>query len=45
MFNSGAPVKIVYPSEGTSAVPDGVAIIKNTKNLEKCEKICGFCAK
>lgn len=40
--NSGSPVKIVYPSEGTSAVPDGVAIIKGTKNLENAKKFVDF---
>ncbi len=39
---SGAPVKIVYPSEGTSAVPDGVAVIKNAKNTENAKKFIDF---
>ncbi len=39
---SGAPVKIVYPSEGTSAVPDGVAIIKGTKNLDNAKRFMDF---
>lgn len=30
----GAPVKIVYPSEGTSARPDGVALVKGGPNPE-----------
>ena len=30
---AGRPVKIVYPSEGTSATPDGAAIVKGAKNL------------
>lgn len=40
--NSGAPVKIVYPEEGTSAVPDGVAIIKNAKNMDNAQKFIDF---
>ena len=27
-------MKVVFPTDGTSAVPDGVAIVKNCKNLE-----------
>lgn len=30
---AGSPVKIVYPTEGTSATPDGAAIIKGAKNI------------
>lgn len=40
--NSGAPVKIVYPSEGTSAIPDGVAIIKDAKNMENAKIFVDF---
>lgn len=40
--NSGAPVKIVYPEEGTSAVPDGVAIIKGAKNLDNAKTFVDF---
>ncbi|AMC94091.1 iron ABC transporter substrate-binding protein [Erysipelothrix larvae] len=39
---SGAPVKIVYPEEGTSAIPDGVAIIKDAKNLDNAKKFVDF---
>lgn len=39
---NGAPVKIVYPEEGTSAVPDGVAIIKDAKNLENAKTFVDF---
>lgn len=39
---SGAPVKVVYPSEGTSAVPDGVAIIKDAKNMDNAKKFVDF---
>lgn len=40
--NSGAPVKLVYPSEGTSAVPDGVAIIKGAKNMDNAKEFVEF---
>lgn len=40
--NSGAPVEIVYPEEGTSAVPDGVAIIKGATNLENAKTFVDF---
>lgn len=40
--NSGAPVKIVYPSEGTSAIPDGVAIIKGAKNSVNAKVFVDF---
>jgi len=30
----GGPVQIVYPSEGTSIVPDGMALLKGAKNAE-----------
>ncbi len=39
---NGAPVKIVYPSEGTSAVPDGVAIIKDAVNMENAKVFVDF---
>ncbi|NLC54705.1 MAG: extracellular solute-binding protein [Erysipelothrix sp.] len=39
---SGAPVKIIYPEDGTSAVPDGQAIIKGAKNMENAKKFIDF---
>ncbi len=42
LVNAGAPVKIVYPSEGTSAVPDGVAIIKGAPNAENAKIFVDF---
>ena len=30
----GGHLKMIYPEDGTSAVPDGIAIVKNCKNLE-----------
>lgn len=38
----GAPVSIVYPKEGTVVKADGVAIIKNAKNLENAKKFIDF---
>lgn len=38
----GAPVKMAYPEEGTTAVPDGVAIIRGAKNMENAKKFIDF---
>ncbi len=38
----GAPIEIVYPEEGVVIQPDGLAIIKNSKNLEKSKKFVDF---
>ncbi len=38
----GAPVKMTYPTEGTTAVPDGVAIIRGAKNMENAKKFIDF---
>lgn len=38
----GAPVKVVYPKEGTIAKADGVAIIKAAKNMENAKKFIDF---
>lgn len=39
---SGSPVEIVYPEDGTSAIPDGIAIIKGTKNAENAKRFVDF---
>lgn len=39
---AGADVGIVYPSEGTSAVPDGIALVKGAKNKETAEIFLNF---
>ncbi len=39
---AGADVGFVYPTEGTSVVPDGTAIIKGAKNLENAKKFVDF---
>ncbi|MEK3734930.1 MULTISPECIES: ABC transporter substrate-binding protein [Paenibacillus] len=41
-MEGGAQIGIIYPSEGTSAVPDGAAIIKGTKNLEEAKQFMDF---
>ena len=38
----GGPVEIVYPSEGTSVVPDGMALLKGAKNAEGGKKFLDF---
>lgn len=38
----GAPVDMVYPDEGTTAVPDGVAIVRGAKNMENAKKFVDF---
>ncbi len=39
---NGANVKIAYPEEGTSAIPDGVAIIKDAQNMDNAKKFVDF---
>jgi ABC-type Fe3+ transport system substrate-binding protein len=39
---AGADITMIYPSEGTSAVPDGCAIIKNTRNEENAKQFIEF---
>ncbi len=39
---SGANVGIAYPSEGTSAVPDGIALIKGAKNKDNAATFINF---
>jgi iron(III) transport system substrate-binding protein len=36
--SNGAPVKVIYPTEGTYAAMEGVAIIKGGPNLESAKK-------
>ncbi|WP_312641300.1 ABC transporter substrate-binding protein [Hydrogenoanaerobacterium sp.] len=40
--NAGADVGIIYPSEGTSAVPDGIAIVKGSANRANAEIFANF---
>ncbi len=39
---NGAPVKVVYMSEGVISKADGVYIIKNAKNMENAKKFIDF---
>lgn len=38
----GAPVNVSYPEEGTSAVPDGVALIKDSENVDNAHTFIDF---
>jgi len=39
---AGSDMTIVYPEEGTSAAPDGIALIKGAKNEENAKKFIEF---
>lgn len=39
---AGADVGVVYPADGTSAAPDGIAIIKGAKNEVNAQKFFDF---
>lgn len=39
---NGAPVKIIYPIEGTLISPDGVSIIKNSKHMDHAKQFVDF---
>lgn len=41
-LEGGANVGIIYPEEGTSAVPDGLAVIKGAKNMEEAKAFIDF---
>ena len=43
-ISGGANVDVSYPEEGTSAVPDGMALIKGAKNKENAQKFLDFLA-
>jgi len=38
----GSDVRIVYPEDGTSAVPDGVAVIRSSVRLEAAKRFVDF---
>ncbi len=42
LYNDRADIGYVYPDDGTSAVPDGVAMIKNAPNKENAELFINF---
>lgn len=39
---AGADIKLVYPKEGTSAIPDGVALLKNAPNRSNAVRFIDF---
>lgn len=39
---SGSDLKIVYPSDGTSAVPDGVALVRGAPHREAAKRFIDF---
>lgn len=41
-INAGARVGMVYPSEGTAAVPDGIAIVKDCDNKKNAETFVNY---
>lgn len=41
--NAGGPVKIVYPSDGTVAAPDGIALIKGGPNPKAGQSFIDWC--
>lgn len=43
-LNAKGSLGMVYPSDGTSTVPDGIAMIKNCKNKANAEKFIDFVA-
>ncbi|MBM7095691.1 MULTISPECIES: ABC transporter substrate-binding protein [Alteribacter] len=38
----GSPVNVAYPEEGTSAVPDGMALVKDSKNSAEAQEFMDF---
>lgn len=41
-IHAGADIALVYPSEGTSCVPDGSALVKNAPHSENAKKFLEF---
>ncbi|WP_270167303.1 ABC transporter substrate-binding protein [Paenibacillus sp. SYP-B4298] len=41
-LESGADLKIVYPSDGNTLLTSGLAIVKNAKNMENAQKFVDF---
>ena len=42
-FINGGPVAIIYPTDGTVAAPDGMAILKGAPNLANAKKFVDWC--
>ncbi len=40
---AGSDMKIVYPKEGTTISPSGIAIVKGSKNIDNAKKFIDFC--
>ena len=40
--NTTSPLEIVYPEDGTLAVPDGVALVRGAKNEEAAKDFIDF---
>jgi len=38
----GSDVRVVYPEDGTSAVPDGVAVIRGSQRLDAARRFVDF---
>lgn len=41
-ISSGADIAVVYPSDGTSCVPDGSALVKNAPHSENAKRFLDF---
>ncbi len=42
IISDGADLAIVYPSDGTVKIPDGVALVKNAPHKEEAEQFINF---
>jgi iron(III) transport system substrate-binding protein len=40
--HNGAPVKVIYPADGTAVVAEGIAIVKGAPDLEAAKKFVDF---
>lgn len=40
--HNGAPVKVIYPSDGTTVQPEGIAIVKGAKDLAAAREFVDF---
>ena len=42
--HNGAPVKVIYPSDGTTALAEGAAVLKGAPDLEAARKLVDYLA-
>ena len=42
--HNGAPVQVIYPSDGTTALAEGVAVLKGAPNLDAAKKLIDYLA-